>query len=128
MTTAYADASAIVKLIVEEPDSAALVGFIREFDDVITSRVGVVETRRAAARRGGADAMAATVSQAIGVIELDEAIADSAARLEPATLRTLDSLHIASALALDRVDAFVTYDARLASAAQAAGLPVVSPS
>jgi predicted nucleic acid-binding protein len=128
MTTAYADASAIVKLIVEEPDSAALVGFIREFDDVVTSRVGVVETRRAAARRGGADAMAATVSQAIGVIELDEAIADSAARLEPATLRTLDSLHIASALALDRVDAFVTYDARLASAAQAAGLPVFSPS
>lgn len=128
MTTAYADASAIAKLIVEEPDSAALAGFIREFDDVVTSRVGLVEIRRAAARSGGADAMAATVSQAIGVIELDEAIADSAARLEPPTLRTLDSLHIASALALYRVDAFVTYDARLASAAQAAGLPVFSPS
>lgn len=127
MTTAYTDASAIVKLIVEEPDSAALAGFIREFDDVVTSRVGIVETRRAAARRGGAEAMGATVTQAIGVIELDEAIADAAARLEPTTLRTLDSVHIASALALYRLDAFVTYDDRLASAAQAAGLPVVSP-
>jgi len=127
VTTAYADASAIVKLLVEEADSAALAHFIGEFDEVVTSGVGLIETRRAAARHGGADEMLAAVAEALGVIELDEPIATTAAQLQPPALRTLDSIHIASALALYHVDAFVTYDDRLAASAQAAGLPVVSP-
>lgn len=128
MTTAYVDASAIVKLIVEERDSAVLARFIGEFDEVVTSRIGLVETRRAAARRGGAGTMVDAVAQALGVIELDEAIAATAGHLDPPTLRTLDSIHIASALALYHVDVFVTYDDRLASAARSVGLSVTSPS
>jgi predicted nucleic acid-binding protein len=51
-----------------------------------------------------------------------------AATLEPAALRTLDAIHLASAMALtDELDAFVTYDDRLADAARSAGLPVVRP-
>ena len=127
MTTAYADASAIVKLIVEEPESAALARVLGEFDEVVTSRIGLVETRRAA-RRGGIDETAVDiVAGAIGVIEVDEAIAATAARLEPPALRTLDAIHVAAALALFRVDAFVTYDERLADAARVVGLAVVSP-
>ena len=55
-------------------------------------------------------------------------IAEAAAVLPPVNLRSLDAIHLAFALALgDELDAFVTYDARLADAARANGLPVVAP-
>jgi predicted nucleic acid-binding protein len=64
----------------------------------------------------------------IGVVELDEDIARVAAAMGPATLRTLDALHLATAAALaSDLDAFVTYDDRLAEAARAIGLPVLRP-
>ena len=60
--------------------------------------------------------------------ELDDAIANVAAALRPPLLRTLDAIHLATALALlPELDAFVTYDDRLAEAARAIGLPVVRP-
>ena len=127
MTTAYADSSAIVKLVVEEPESAALARVLGEFDEIVTSRIGLVETRRAARRGGVEEAAVDVVAGAIGVIELDDAIAATAGRLEPPVLRTLDAIHIAAALAMYRVDAFLTYDERLADAARAVGLVVASP-
>ncbi len=127
MTTAYADASALVKLVIGEPESASMHAFIEAFDEVVTSQVGIIETRRTASRRGGPTGLLDTVLAAVGALEIDAAIAATAAVLEPPSLRTLDAIHLASALSLYHVDAFVTYDARLAEAARAIGLPVASP-
>ncbi len=127
MTTAYADASAIVKLVVEEPESIACARFMGEFDEVVTSRFGLVEIARAAGRQGRPPESIEAVRRALGVIELGADIAATAGRLLPPSLRTLDAIHVASALALYQVDAFITYDDRLGAVAVLAGLPVVSP-
>jgi hypothetical protein len=127
LTTAYIDASALVKLAVEEPGAIALRRFLELFDEHTTSRIGLVETRRALARVAVDPDLADRVMAPIGPIELDAAVAATAAVLQPHALRTLDAIHLATALALYHVDAFVTYDDRLADAARSLGLPVVSP-
>ena len=64
----------------------------------------------------------------VEVVDLDRAIAGVAATVGPPALRTLDAIHLATAIALlPDLDAFVTYDDRLAEAARAIGLPVVRP-
>jgi predicted nucleic acid-binding protein len=125
--TAYLDASALVRLAIDEPETNAVRTFIGQFDQVATSRIGLVETRRVVKRVGGDMTRASEVLASVGPIELDAAIAASAAAVDPSTLKTLDAIHLASALALYAVDAFVTYDERLAVAARAAGLTVASP-
>jgi predicted nucleic acid-binding protein len=124
----YADASALVKLVVEEPESRAMNRWFTESDLVLTSRVGVVETIRASSRRVHDPAHRDVVLRDVQVIELDPAIAAVAASLQPTVVRTLDAIHIASALAVSGdLNAFVTYDDRMAEAARALGLPVVRP-
>ena len=124
----YADASALVKLVVEEPESGAMNRWFVESTRVLTSRIGVVETLRAASRRDHDAEHRDAVVRDVGVIEVDQAIAGVAAALEPPVLRTIDAIHLASAMALmPELDAFVTYDDRLAAAARSLGLPVVRP-
>lgn len=124
----YADASALVKLVVEEPESGAMNRWFVESTRVLTSRIGVVETRRAASRRDHDAEHREAVVRDVEVIDLDPAIAGVAAAIAPAAIRTLDAIHLATALALvPELDAFVTYDDRLADAARALGLPVVRP-
>jgi len=128
MTLAYLDASALVKLIVDEPESVALNRWYVEAERLATSRVGIVETRRASARRDCDPAHREWILSDVEVVELDKRIAASAAAIEPALVRTLDAIHIATAMALvPDLDAFVTYDERMADAARAMGLPVVRP-
>jgi predicted nucleic acid-binding protein len=65
---------------------------------------------------------------AMNLVAVDDDLLDEAARLGPETLRSLDAIHLATALPVDEVlGAFVTYDTRLADAARAAGLAVLSP-
>jgi hypothetical protein len=127
-SVAYVDASALVKLVVPESASVQMLRWYVEADRVVTSRVGVVETRRAAARRPYDRAHLRFVLDSIEVLEIDARIADRASGLDAALLRTLDAIHLASALELgSELDAFVTYDARLGDAARLLGLPVVTP-
>ena len=64
----------------------------------------------------------------IAVIECDASSVIAPAAIAPSAVRTLDAIHVATALALGgTLDAFVTYDERLAVAAREAGLPVVAP-
>jgi uncharacterized protein len=124
----YADASALVKLVVEEPGSAAMHRWFVESEIALTSRVGIIETIRASSRRAHDPAHLEAVLRDLGVIELDAPIAAVAASLQPARVRTLDAIHIASALAVaPDLDAFVTCDDRMAEAARAVGLPVMRP-
>lgn len=71
---------------------------------------------------------AADVVAQVNVIEVSEAIRMRAAVLEPATLRSLDALHLATALEIgDALDAVVTYDDRMAAAATSMKLAVLAP-
>lgn len=124
---AYLDASAIVKLVLDEPDSLTMLRWYHESDRVATSRVGVIETRRAASRRDGDPAQLAAVIDRLEVFELDDDIDQRASAIGPSSLRTLDAIHIATALSISSLGSFVTYDDRLAEAARNVGLPVVRP-
>jgi predicted nucleic acid-binding protein len=86
-----------------------------------TSRVATVEVLRAVRRvEGAGDAPVAEAFGGIAIVELDEGLATRAGELAPASMRTLDAIHLASALTLaEDVEAFVTYDSRLADAARA---------
>ena len=124
----YVDASALVKLVVEEPGSAAMLRWYVESETVVTSRIGIIETSRASRRTTHDPERLRRVLDSIAVIECDAFIGDSASGIAPPAVRTLDAIHVATALALrGTLDAFVTYDERLAVAAREAGLPVVVP-
>lgn len=129
MKRVYLDASAAVKLVVSEPESASLRRFVAGQVTHISSRVLAVELVRAVSRVGPASLdQAGSLLAVIEFVELDEGLAERAAGLEPVGLRSLDAIHLASALALgDELDAFVTYDARQADAARSLGLTVAAP-
>lgn len=127
--TVYLDASALVKLIAHEAESAALLAWLRNRPSQATSVVGLVEVRRAAARHGGVppERLEAVLAR-VASVGLDAGIVASAGSLGPAGLRTLDAIHLASAALLGPdLEAVATYDRRLGEAAAALGLPVASP-
>jgi len=124
---AYLDASAVVKLVIDEPESMTLVHWYHETDRIITSRVGVVEVRRAVNRREHDQSQLLAVLERLEVFEVDSEVDRLASGIMPLALRTLDAIHLATALSIPGVGAFVTYDDRLADAARAAGLPLVRP-
>jgi predicted nucleic acid-binding protein len=131
--TLYVDASAIVKLLVREPQSDSLQDYLRDQPSRAVSRVATVEVQRAIARIRGLDAaaMAGRLRQVLDgliLLEFDAGVAAAAARLQPATMRTLDAIHLASAMELqDDLIAIVTYDRRMRDAATSIGLPTVAP-
>ena len=133
MSSCYLDASALVKLATREPQTDALRDHLQRYASRATSRLAAVEVGRALARRGPESVAVGSGSvrealEGLVIVELTEAIVAVAATLEPASLRSLDAIHLASALALsDELEAFVTYDARLADAAREAGLSVLAP-
>ncbi len=127
---AYLDASALVKLAVREPETAALERAIVDREALFTSEIGAVELRRALGRTGhpAAADQAEAVLDAVFLADLSPAVRAHAGRLQPASLRTLDAIHVATAasLALAELD-FITYDDRQATAARAVGLRVLQP-
>lgn len=128
MTVAYVDASALVKLVLDEPDAIPMRHWYVEADRVLTSHIGAIEVRRAVARKSDIGSRVDAILSSVDVVLLDVAIGRVAASLTPPALRTLDAIHLATALALTgELDAFVTYDDRLAAAARQLGLPVVRP-
>lgn len=126
---AYFDASALVKLVIAEPESEALRHATRAWRRRATSRLAVVELIRAVRRADPRLELRAT--QALARVDLvadGDRILAAAAHVEPADLRAVDAIHIATAVTLRTVlGAFVSYDRRQLAAATAAGLPVLSP-
>jgi predicted nucleic acid-binding protein len=127
----YLDSSALMKLVRLESETTALRDCLaaRPEEPVVSSELGRVEVLRAARRIGGrALAEARAVVGDIDLIPLDRAVQDLASDIGHPLLRTLDALHLASAILLsDELTAFIAYDQRLTSAAQAAGLAVTTP-
>ena len=125
----YLDSSALVKLVVPEAETGALLTFLADHPRQVTSRLAHVEVARASARVGLSDVgrVEAVLAQ-VSVSEVDAEIASLAARVRPITLRTLDAIHLATALRLGGIlAALVTYDARQAQAGEALGLQVIAP-
>ena len=128
--TAYVDSSALLKLVVREPETSALEADLADRDGLLASRLAVVECR-GAARRASHGRVLQTVDQildAIYLIEVTPAILDDAAAADPPLLRSLDAIHLATALSIgDPELEVITYDSRFAEAARAHGLAVVRP-
>ena len=128
---AYFDTSAIVKLVVVEPESDALVRALVRWPDRVSSALARVEVHRALWRAGAsraAHARADAVLSALVLVRPDEPVLSQAASFRDPHLRALDAIHLATALTLgDDPDAFITYDARLALAANRLRLPVLHP-
>ena len=127
----YLDASALVKLVLPEAESEALAATLAGGAGLITSTVGAIETRRALLAAGSDEELAEEAEQvlaAVTLVGITEPIRQAAGTLRPALLRTLDAIHLATALSFGaELEAFVVYDRRLAQAALAAGLEVRAP-
>jgi len=125
----YLDTSALVKLVVAEPESDALRTWLVQQVDPVTSDLARTELARAV-RRVAPDLMPAArgVLDVLTILTLDAEIFEAAGRLDPAELRSLDAVHLAGALSLgDDLTAVVTYDDRQAAAATAYGVSVIAP-
>lgn len=126
----YVDASAIVKLVVRESESDALRTYL-DGAQLVTSEIALTEVPRAAHLRTGVTAVfdqAETVLRRFDLIALDEELHRAAARRLPRELRTLDAIHLVSALRVgERLHGVIAYDRRLAQAARDAGLAVDAP-
>lgn len=124
----YADTSALVKMVVTEAESTALRSYLVSRDTALsTSQVGAVELGRSARRRNNSTAdRALALLSGLEIFPLTTGIAARAQQLEPSTLRTLDAIHVATAIEV-RADLVVTYDQRMIEACHANGLEVVSP-
>jgi len=128
---AYLDTSAFVKLVVAEPESPALRRAIARWPQRVSSTLLRTETIRALRRSGNTGQIPAArrLLRGVSMVRVDEPLLDRAADLEPAELRTLDAIHLASALEIGQdLGVMIAYDIRLQAAAQAYGLAVESPS
>lgn len=126
---AYLDASALAKLSLDESHSAALGQAIRSWRHLASTRLAVVEVLRAVRRRDpAAEPTARDVLSHVALVAVSDRVLFDAAQLRPVGLRSLDAIHLASALRLDRrLGLFVSYDRRQLEAAAALGLPTASP-
>ena len=124
----YLDASAIVKLIQAEAGSLELVDYLDASMQCSTSTISSVEVVRALRRSRVPLAEIDGAMRGFFLIGLDAEISEIAGQVGPHVVRSLDAIHLASALGIgDQSVEFVTYDDRLASAARENGLRVVQP-
>ena len=136
-TGAYLDSSALVKLVADEPETAALRTAAGRWTWTASSELALAEVTRAVHRkriglraREQSDLLAGlqALFDAVDLVPLDRIALVAAGALPGAWLRTFDAIHIVAALEVaDGIEAFVTYDERQAEAAQAHGLPVAAP-
>lgn len=135
MPLLYTDASALVKLVRDEPESAALRSFLARAD-LVSCELVLTEVPRAIRRAASLDprqpvelliARAGEIVDALALVPLDRALLACAGALAEPALRALDAVHLAAAIDLAPLDAFVSYDERQAAAARLAGLRVVQP-
>jgi uncharacterized protein len=131
----YADASALVKLVRDEPESEALRAFLADAD-LVSCELVLAELPRAIRRAVSHDprlplealiSRAGDLLDALALLPLDRGLLAAAGALREPVLRALDAIHVAAAIDLSPLDAFVSYDERQSAAARLAGLRTVQP-
>jgi uncharacterized protein len=125
----YIDSSALVKLVVREPESAALRRYIHSRRPLVSSSLARTEVMRALLRYGpklvqrGQDVLAR-----IDLVRVNDRVLAAAGKLLPADIRSLDAIHLATADELgEDLGRIITYDDRMVSAARLLGFPVMTP-
>ncbi len=135
MAIYYADASALVKLVRDEPESGALRAYLAGAD-LVSCDLVLAEVPRAIRRAAAQDprlvldiliSRAGGLFDAVALLPLDRALLLAAGALAEPALRALDAIHVAAAVDALPLDGFLTYDERQAAAARLAGLRTVSP-
>ena len=135
MALFYLDASALVKRVREEPESTALRAYLDEAD-LVSSELVLTEVPRAVCRATAHDPglpaellieRTAHLLDAIALLPLDRPLLAAAGALTEPGLRALDAIHVAAAVDLAPIDAFVSYDERQSAAARLAGLRTSAP-
>ena len=124
------DTSALVKLIVDEPETSALREWLAvEPRDPVSCDLARTELLRTVRRTAPDRTRAARrLLEAVTLTQVTTAVFEQAGRLDPASLRSLDAIHLCAALDLgDELDGLVTYDSVLARAAASAGIEVAAP-
>lgn len=129
MRAAYLDSSAVVKLAVAERESRALRSYLRRRRYLVASALVRTEVLRALLP-GGAEAVARgrEVIRRLNLVRINDRVLDAAGILEPAHVRSLDAIHVATAQLLGAdLGYVVTYDDRMTDAARQLGLRTVAP-
>ena len=118
-------------MVAREPESAVLHERVVKGGDAVASALALVEVQRAVRRIGGGEILldrARSVLDRVALIKIDDAVLERAAHLEPVGLRSLDAIHLATALSVQKhLEAFLVYDQRLGQAAAELGLKVETP-
>jgi predicted nucleic acid-binding protein len=125
----YLDSSALVKLVIAEPESFALRRYLADEPERASCALARVEILRAVRSHGpAAFTRARRLLQRLNLVQIDEELLDAAAALDPRVLRSLDAIHLAAApLFGDELTAVVTYDRRMAEAAVLVDVVVAAP-
>jgi predicted nucleic acid-binding protein len=129
MAVTYLDSSALVKLAVREPESEALLRYLRRRRPLVSSALARTEVLRAL-QPGGEEAMSAgrRVLARLDLIRVNDRVLNEAGSLLPFELRSLDAIHLATAGRLGaELGEVVTYDDRMAASARAMGYKVSAP-
>ncbi len=129
MAGVYVDTSALGRILLGEPDASAILEALRDFDQHVASRLVRVELRRLALREEMLEHADQLIS-GIALLPLDESLLDAAETVQPASVATLDAIHLVTALRLadeGLIDVVMTYDARLGDGARHQGLAVLAP-
>ena len=129
---AYVDSSALLKLALHEPEESALESDFAGREGLVSSALLALECRRAARRHPDpqAEGIVNDLLTSVYLIDVTPGILDHGARVDPPRLRSLDAIHLATALSIDSQDlegGARVQDDRLAEAAAANGLRVVRP-
>ncbi len=131
----YLDSSAVLKRVLAEAESADLVAVLdqhhAEGDVLVSSSLAWIEVARAlrSLHHATLAEVAGEVDTALSGVAEHPLVAEVVAlarRVNPAVLRSLDAIHLASALLLD-AGIVLTYDQRLAAACTEGGLAVAAP-
>jgi uncharacterized protein len=129
MAAVYVDTSAIGRVLLGEPDGPAVLRDLAGFDQHVASRLLRIELRRLALREDALEA-ADRLLDGVALIPLDDTILAASETLPPATVATLDAIHLATALRLATagvLDTIMTYDRQLADGAVHHGLRILAP-
>ena len=125
----YLDSSAAAKLLVDEAESEALAAYVDEIgaeQDLVSSALLEIELRRLAVRLGLDQSAVTDLLARLDLVDPPRSLFHEAGLLPGTQLRSLDALHLATALRVD-ADTLVAYDARLLDAARSLGFGVHSP-
>jgi predicted nucleic acid-binding protein len=129
MRATYLDSSAIVKLVVAEPESRALRAHLRRRRPLVSSDLARTEVVRALLPAGTiAVSRGREVLRRLDLVRINDRVLDMAGTLEPAQVRSLDAIHLATAQLLgEDLGQVITYDDRMAEAARSLGLKTTAP-